>query len=104
MTSQLEFNSRAALCREFARREPNSRALWMAEAESWSRLEQEPGEPVATHRDKPICHRGNLHDRNWFCFKFKATGKHSQSRQVAGIVRKDPFEEFLDLMAIEDGR
>ena len=81
MTSQLEFNSRAALCREFARREPESRALWMAEAESWSRL-----------------------DRNRFCFKFKATAKHSPSRQAAGIVRKDPFEEFLDLMAIEDGR
>jgi hypothetical protein len=81
MTSQLEFNSRAALCREFARREPNSRALWMAEAESWSR-----------------------HHRDWFCFKFKATGRHSPSRQAAGIVRRDPFEEFLDLMAIEDGR
>jgi hypothetical protein len=78
MTSQLEFNSRAALCREFARREPKSRGLWMAEAESWSRY--------------------------WLCFKFKATAKHSPSRQAAGIVRKDPFEEFLDLMAIEDGR
>ena len=53
----------------------------MAEAERWSR-----------------------HHRDWFCFKFKATGKHSLSRQAAGIVRRDPFEEFLDLMAIEDGR
>ena len=53
----------------------------MSEAESWSR-----------------------HHRDWFCFKFKATGKHSLSRQAAGIVRRDPFEEFLDLMAIEDGR
>jgi hypothetical protein len=53
----------------------------MAEAESWSRP-----------------------DRNWSCFKFKATAKHSPSRQAAGIVRRDPFEQFLDLMAIEDGR
>ena len=81
MTSQLEFNSRAALCREFARREPKIRGLWMAEAESWSRP-----------------------DRNRFCFKFKATAKHSPPRQAAGIVRKYPFEEFLDLMAIGDGR
>jgi hypothetical protein len=103
MTSQLEFNSRAALCREFARREPGCRALWMAEAESWSRREQEPGDTVATGRDQPVgsYQRGILHHCNWFCSK--GTGRHSRSRQAAGIVRKDPFEEFLDLMAIEDG-
>jgi hypothetical protein len=38
MTSQLEFGSRAALCRQFAKQEPANRALWMAEAESWARL------------------------------------------------------------------
>jgi hypothetical protein len=38
MTSQLELNSRAALCRQLAKREPANRALWMAEAENWSRL------------------------------------------------------------------
>jgi hypothetical protein len=38
MTSSLEFNARAALCRQLARREPNSKILWLAEAERWSRL------------------------------------------------------------------
>jgi hypothetical protein len=38
MTSRLELNSRAALCRQLAKREPAGRTLWMAEAENWSRL------------------------------------------------------------------
>ena len=41
MSSRLEFNSRAALCRELARHEPAHQALWMAEAENWSRLSKE---------------------------------------------------------------
>jgi hypothetical protein len=41
MTSHLELSSRAALCRQLAQREPNSRAYWLAEAESWSRLSRE---------------------------------------------------------------
>ena len=41
MTGQLEFDLRAALCRELARREPANRTLWMAEAENWSRLSKE---------------------------------------------------------------
>jgi hypothetical protein len=41
MTSQFEFSSRAALCRQLARQEPSNRALWMAEAENWSRLSRE---------------------------------------------------------------
>jgi hypothetical protein len=41
MTSQLEFISRAALCRQLARQEPAHRALWMAEAENWLRLSKE---------------------------------------------------------------
>jgi hypothetical protein len=41
MTSHLELTSRAALCKELAQREPNSRAYWLAEAESWSRLSRE---------------------------------------------------------------
>jgi hypothetical protein len=49
MTSQLELNSRAALCRQFANQEPANRDLWLAEAENWSRLSNEklPGEPKA---------------------------------------------------------
>jgi hypothetical protein len=41
MTGQLELNSRAELCRQLAKREPTNRTLWMAEAESWSRLSKE---------------------------------------------------------------
>ena len=41
MTDQSELNSRAALCRKLARREPANRAFWMAEAENWSRLSKQ---------------------------------------------------------------
>jgi hypothetical protein len=41
MADQSEFNSRAALCRKLAEREPANRTLWMAEAENWSRLSKE---------------------------------------------------------------
>jgi hypothetical protein len=42
MISHLELSSRAALCRQLARREPNSKVYWMAEAENWLRLSREP--------------------------------------------------------------
>jgi hypothetical protein len=47
MASQLELSARAALCKQLAKREPESRSLWMAEAENWSRLSNEKlrGEP-----------------------------------------------------------
>lgn len=38
MVNQSELNSRAALCRKLAQREPDNRTFWMAEAETWSRL------------------------------------------------------------------
>jgi hypothetical protein len=38
MTSFQECRARADLCRQFARLEPNSKSLWLAEAERWSRL------------------------------------------------------------------
>jgi hypothetical protein len=38
MADQAELNSRAALCRKLAQREPANRMFWMAEAENWSRL------------------------------------------------------------------
>ena len=41
MSSQLEVNLRAALCRQLAKRQQANRALWMAEAENWSRLSKE---------------------------------------------------------------
>ncbi len=41
MTTRLELNLRAALCRQLAKREPANRSLWMAEAEHWLRLSKE---------------------------------------------------------------
>jgi hypothetical protein len=41
MTEQSELNSRAALCRRLAQREPANRTFWIAEAENWSRLSKE---------------------------------------------------------------
>jgi hypothetical protein len=48
MTGPLEFSARAALCRQLAGREPNSKILWLAEAERWSRLTLPPRATVAT--------------------------------------------------------
>jgi hypothetical protein len=51
MTSVLELSARAALCRQLARREPDSRNLWLAEAERWSRLAPESrARAMAPHR------------------------------------------------------
>ena len=102
MTSQLELSSRTALCRKLAVSEPNSRAFWIAEAEAWSRLAEVPGDTAATRRDQPIgfFHWGSLHNHNWFCFK--GTGRHLPSRQAGELIKKYPFEEFLDLMEIEN--
>ena len=41
MTDQSELNSRAALCRKLAQREPANQVFWIAEAENWSRLSKE---------------------------------------------------------------
>ena len=49
MTSLLEFSARAALCRQLARREPDSKNLWLAEAERWSRLTRAPCAAVVTN-------------------------------------------------------
>ena len=41
MISPQELSSRAALCRQLAKREPANGVLWMAEAENWSRQSKE---------------------------------------------------------------
>jgi hypothetical protein len=41
MTSQLELDLRAALCRQLAKREPANRAIWVAEAKNWLRPSKE---------------------------------------------------------------
>ena len=38
MFDQSELNSRAALCRQLAKREPANQIFWMAEAENWTLL------------------------------------------------------------------
>ena len=55
MINQFELNSRAALCRQLARREPNSKVYWLAEAENWLRLSREPIHLERTgRRDDPF--------------------------------------------------
>ncbi len=57
MTSLLEFNARAALCRRFARQEPGSRHIWLAEAERWSRLTKEDtDQPEGRHLNMSAGH------------------------------------------------
>ena len=41
MFDQSELNSRAALCRQLAKREPANQIFWMAEAENWTLLSKE---------------------------------------------------------------
>jgi hypothetical protein len=41
MKNLVEMRSQAALCRQLAVREPSNRAHWLAEAERWSRREQD---------------------------------------------------------------
>jgi hypothetical protein len=50
MTSHLEVNSRAALCRQLAQREPNAKVYWLAEAENWLHPVSEPGRTLPTGR------------------------------------------------------
>ena len=50
MSYQSEFDLRAALCRKLAKREPENRAYWMAEAETWSRLSKEGSRGAAEER------------------------------------------------------
>jgi hypothetical protein len=54
MINQLELNSRAALCRQLARREPNSKVYWLAEAENWLRLSREPIHLERTAGEDPL--------------------------------------------------
>ena len=57
MIDQMEFDLRAALCRQLAQREPANRALWMAEAENWSRLSREGSRSAAEEKTAPASPR-----------------------------------------------
>lgn len=54
MINQTELNSRAALCRQLARREPSSKVYWLAEAENWLRLSREPTHLERTGGEDPL--------------------------------------------------
>ena len=54
MINQTELNSRAELCRQLARREPNSKVYWLAEAENWLRLSSRPTHLERTGGEDPL--------------------------------------------------
>jgi hypothetical protein len=78
MTNLLEFNARAALCRRLAKLEPDSKNLWLAEADRWSRLTQEPGAAVAATLGGPA---------GTWCWEVMPKRKHRDVK-LAGV----PFE------------
>jgi hypothetical protein len=88
MTSHLELNSRAALCRRLAAREPSGKAYWLAEADSWLRLSREPGHAVVTEGAALTGYRGRA----------------TPYRHDGPDTKSDAFEQFLRLMAAEDER
>ena len=54
MITQLELHARAALCRQLAQREPESRTYWLAEAEKWLRLCHEPIHRPRSGEEDPL--------------------------------------------------
>jgi hypothetical protein len=95
MPSFLESNARAALCRQFAELEPNSKNLWLAEADRWSHLPQESGAMVAARHGKPA---------GMWCWEVMPKYKHRNAktagvqfelRSAAKAADKDTFEEFF---------
>jgi len=93
MTGLLEFNARAALCRQLAKVEPDAKNLWLAEAERWSR--QKPGVAVDAPRAEPA---------GTWCWEVMPKRKHRAVnaaevqfglRGVAKPADKDTFEEFF---------
>lgn len=93
MTGLLEFNARAALCRQLAKVEPDSKNLWLAEAERWSR--QKPGVAVEAPRAEPA---------GTWCWQVMPKRKHRAVNAaevqfglqgVAKPADRDTFEEFF---------
>jgi hypothetical protein len=89
MTGLLEFNARAALCRQLAKVEPDSKSLWLAEAEKWS-------------RQKPGVEAPGAESAGTWCWEVTPKRKHRavnaaevQLGVVAKPADKDTFEEFL---------
>jgi hypothetical protein len=93
MTGLLEFNARAALCRQLAEVEPDSKKFWLAEAESW--LRQKPGAAAEAPRTEPA---------GTWCREVIPKHKHRAVnaaeaqfalRGVAKPADTDTFEEFF---------
>lgn len=100
MTSLLEFNARAALCRQLARLEPDSKNLWLAEAERWSRLRHEP-EATTTRLAEPA---------DAWCWNVISKRRDIKIPDVQFSLRHpgesaggDAFEELLKAMLPETG-
>jgi hypothetical protein len=70
MISKLELNSRAELCRQLAKREPDNGVLWMAEAENWSRLSSEKQRGEASAKIGPVL--ASLRARSARCLPSRA--------------------------------
>jgi len=91
MTSSLEFSARAAMCRQLARREPNSKILWLAEAERWSRLRLAPGAVAATGRGEAAGTWRWIVPRRREPSEFEMVGLQSGLPNPAGV---DGFERL----------
>ena len=98
MTYTQEFSARAALCRQLSRLEPDSKNLWLAEAERWSRVMPRPALAVAAR------HAGRA--ETW-CWKAIRTRKPAEVqfefRNAAKATDKDVFEELLNGLSLEAG-
>jgi hypothetical protein len=94
MTNLLEFGAHAALCRQLAQREPDSKDLWLAEAERWLRLTQEPGLTVAA------LHGGLA--KTW-CLRTIRKRKNVQHEfwNAARAADREAFEEFSSGLSLE---
>jgi hypothetical protein len=92
MTNSLELNARAALCRQLARREPNSKILWLAEAERWSRLTVEPCAVGATPQGEAAGTWRWIVPRKRKPSGLEMTGLQSEFPNAAG---GDEFERLL---------
>jgi hypothetical protein len=88
MTSRLELNSRAALCRQLAKREPTTRTLWMAEAETGRCLSKEKLRGEAGAQIGPASWRV-LRVRSARCSSIPSIEPGSESRHCGKRIRLD---------------
>jgi hypothetical protein len=100
MTSILELSARAALCRQLARREPDSENLWLAEAERWSRLAPESRARAMAGQRQPAgtwC---------WHIPRRRPSDVENTKMQFEfrGAAGRDALEELLSGMSAEAGK